>query len=155
MKKVNICGLPHEIVELEDSFNLDCHMGQINYQDLLIKINKNMPEELKEETLCHEIMHGILTHLGYSDMSSNEQFVQAVGNAIYQSFRVKYINEKEDEKKDVVLDDHDRFIKRGVIAEIRSMLLHWDPESSDDRDMLIDVGSIIEKLDEMADGLIE
>lgn len=155
MKKVNICGLSHEIVELEDSFNLDCHMGQINYQDLLIKINKNMPEELKEETLCHEIMHGILTHLGYSDMSSNEQFVQAVGNAIYQSFRVKYINEKEDEKKDVVLDDHDRFIKRCMIAEIMSMLLHWDPEASNDRNMLIDVGSIIEKLDEMADGLID
>ena len=128
MKKVNICGLSHEIVELEDSFNLDCHMGQINYQDLLIKINKNMPEELKEETLCHEIMHDILTHLGYSDISLS-------GSA--------------------ALDNHDRFIKRGVIAEIRSMLLHWDPESSDDRDMLIDVGSIIEKLDEMADGLID
>ena len=153
MKKVNICGLPHEIVEVEDSFNIDCHMGQINYQDLLIKINKNMPEELKEETLCHEIIHGILMHLDYSDMSSNEQFVQAVGNAIYQSFRVKYSNEEEDEKKSVVLDGHDRFIKRGIINEIRSMLLNWDPESSNDVNMLIDVESIVNKLDEMKNKL--
>lgn len=86
---VNICGLPHEVVEVEDSFDMDCHMGMIVYKDLKIKINKNMPNAAKEETLCHEMVHGILTHLGYHELSSDEQFVQAMGNAIYQSFCIK------------------------------------------------------------------
>lgn len=87
--KVNICGIPHEVVEVEDKFNMDCHLGQIEYKDLLIKINKDMPTEAKKETLCHEMIHGILVHLGYTNLSDDEQFVQALGNAIYQGFEIK------------------------------------------------------------------
>lgn len=87
--KVNICGLPHEVVEVEDSFDIDCHMGMIEYKSLQIKINKNMAEETKKETLCHEMVHGILVHLGYNDLSNDEQLVQALGNAIYQGFEIK------------------------------------------------------------------
>lgn len=87
--KVNICGLTHEVVEVEDKFNVDCHMGMIEYKDLVIKINKDMPDEAKKETLCHEMIHGILVHLGYQDMSNDEQLVQALGNAIYQGFDIK------------------------------------------------------------------
>lgn len=94
--RVNICGLPHEVVEVEDKFNMDCHMGMIEYKDLVIKINKDMPDEAKKETLCHEMIHGILVHLGYNDMANNEQLVQALGNAIYQGFDVKDIRNSDD-----------------------------------------------------------
>lgn len=87
--KVNICGVPHEVVECEDKFNLDYHFGLIDYQTCEIRINKDLTEESKKETLCHEMVHGILIHLGYASYSSDEQFVQALGNAIYQSFEVK------------------------------------------------------------------
>lgn len=87
--KVNICGLKHDVIEVEDTFNIDLHLGMIEYKNLLIKINSDMPEELKKETLCHEMMHGILIHLGYSDYASDETFVQALGNAIYQGFEIK------------------------------------------------------------------
>lgn len=90
---VNICGLPHEVVEVGDTFNIDCHMGMIEYKDLLIKINKDMPREAKFETICHEMVHGILVHLGYTNMADDEQFVQAMGNAIYQGFEIKNLNE--------------------------------------------------------------
>lgn len=89
--KVNICGLSHEVVEVEDKFNVDCHMGMIEYKDLVIKINKDMAPEAKDETLCHEMVHGMLVHLGYQDMANDEQLVQALGNAIYQGFEVKEI----------------------------------------------------------------
>lgn len=87
--RVNICGLPHEVIETEDAFNVDCHMGMISYKDLQIKINKDMPTMAKEETICHEMVHGILTHLGYLQMADDEQFVQAIGNAINQGFIIK------------------------------------------------------------------
>lgn len=87
--KVNICGIPHEVVETTDNFNVDCHLGQIDYKDLSIKINKDMPKIAKEETLCHEMLHGMLFHLGYNNLANDEQFVQALGNAIYQGFVIK------------------------------------------------------------------
>lgn len=88
---VNICGLPHKVVELKDNFDLNCNMGLINYKELEIRINQDMPNEAKKETICHEMVHGILVHLGYNDKAEDEQFVQALGNAIYQGFDIKQL----------------------------------------------------------------
>lgn len=90
--KVNICGMPHKVIECEDKFNYDCHFGQIDYKDCEIRINKDMAEEVKKETICHEMIHGIFVHLGYNDYAQDEQFVQALGNAIYQGFNIKEMN---------------------------------------------------------------
>ena len=89
MKTVNICGVPHKIIECEDKFDVDLHFGQIDYAKCEIYINKNMTAEAKAETICHEMVHGILVHLGYSEYAHDEQLVQALGNAIYQGFNIK------------------------------------------------------------------
>lgn len=86
---VNICGIPHTVIECEDHFDVDTHFGQIDYKACEIRINKDMAAEAKEETICHEMIHGILVHLGYSEQSQDEQFVQALANAIYQSFDIR------------------------------------------------------------------
>lgn len=86
---VNICGVPHKVIECEDNFNIDTHFGMIDYAKCEIKINKDLTEQGKKETICHEMVHGILVHLGYEEYSQNEQFVQALGNAIYQGFEIK------------------------------------------------------------------
>lgn len=46
---VNICGIPHRIVECEDKFNTDCHFGQIDYKACEIRINKDMTDANKTE----------------------------------------------------------------------------------------------------------
>ena len=89
--KVMICGIPHKVIETEDSFDCDTHLGQIDYKDATIKINKNMDQEIKRSTLCHEIVHGMFEHLGYSDIANNETLVTALGNMINMSFTVKEI----------------------------------------------------------------
>ena len=86
---VNICGVPHTVVECEDRFDMDCHFGQIDYRACEIRINKNMSDARKIETICHEMVHGIFVHLGYNEYVENEQLVQALGNAIYQGFSIK------------------------------------------------------------------
>lgn len=86
---IKICGIPHKIVECEDKFDTDLHFGQIDYKTCEIRINKDLPEESKKETLCHEVLHGMLVHIGYAELSQDEQFVQALGNAIYQGFKIK------------------------------------------------------------------
>lgn len=94
--KVNICGVPHSVIEKEDNFTSDStHLGEITYSKAEILINKNMPEEMKKETICHEIVHGIFVHLGYNDYTNNEQLVQQLGNAIYQAFEIKDIDRRK------------------------------------------------------------
>lgn len=93
---VNICGIPHKVIECEDYFNEDIHFGQIDYKACEIRINKDMTQENKFETICHEMVHGIFIHLGYIDYAQDEQLVQALGNAIYQGFKIK--PESEDKK---------------------------------------------------------
>ena len=74
--KIRICGLLHTVIECEDKFNADAtHYGQIDHKNCEIRINKDMSEENKKETLCHEIMHGIFVHLGYNDYANDEQLV--------------------------------------------------------------------------------
>lgn len=43
----------------------------------------------KEETICHEMLHGMLVHLGFDELSQNEQLVQSLANAIYQGFMIR------------------------------------------------------------------
>lgn len=86
---VIICGILHKITLCEDHFDMDTHFGQINYESCEIKLNKNLPKDAIEEALVHEILHGIFVHLGYHNEADNEQFVQALANAINQTFTLK------------------------------------------------------------------
>ena len=87
--RVNICGIEHDVIECKDNFNVDTHMGQIDYKECIIKINKDMPQQLKTATLCHEILHGILVHIGREDLSIDEQLITVLGNAINNTFSIK------------------------------------------------------------------
>ena len=91
--RINICGIPHEVVECEDKFDVDMHLGQIDYKHAKILINKDANLAIKSETLCHEIMHGILVHIGRDDLSQDETLVTALGNAIWQTFNVRWMDE--------------------------------------------------------------
>lgn len=95
--KVNICGIPHKIILAKDNFNYDVHFGQIDYKKCEITVNEDLPPEAQEETICHEIVHGIFIHIGREDLSNDEQLVQSLANAINQSFDVRFVDEQEDE----------------------------------------------------------
>lgn len=92
--KVNICGVTHTVKECEDKFDADTHFGQIDYKKCEILVNKELSEESKVETICHEMVHGIFVHLGYNNLANDEQLVQALGNAIYQGFDIKEVEQE-------------------------------------------------------------
>lgn len=87
--KVNICGVPYKVYHKEDAFKSDAlHFGEIKYKESEIILSTGMNEELEKETLIHEIVHGVLWHIGRDDLN-NEQFVQALAQAISGSVEVK------------------------------------------------------------------
>ena len=88
-KYANICGIPYKIIECEENFS-DGHCGLIDYRKQLIKINKDMAKEYKEQTLMHEMIHGIFTCIGRNDLAEDEVLVQSLANGIYtSSFKLK------------------------------------------------------------------
>ena len=93
---VNICGIKHEIIEVDDVFD-GGNCGMIDHIKSEIYINKKLSKEARKETICHEIIHGILVHLGYNELSTNETLVQGLGNAICQGFEI--IEQKSNTKQ--------------------------------------------------------
>lgn len=53
-------------------------------------LNEDLDEQVKDEALCHEIIHGILFHTGHQKLCDDEEFVQQMANAVRQSFDVKF-----------------------------------------------------------------
>ena len=88
MSRVNICGIPHKVIECTDNFDMDMHFGMIDYKNSEIRINKDLTAEVRNETLCHEILHAIFLHIGRDDLSNDVQLVQCLANAINQTFKV-------------------------------------------------------------------
>ena len=82
--------MTYEIEEKEDAFTSDTlHFGEVDFAQNKIIISKSLNAEQKDATIFHEILHAILTTLGYQNESTNEQFVCSVSNAMYQTFTLK------------------------------------------------------------------
>jgi len=88
--KVNICGVPHKVFRKEDAFSSDtAHFGEIRLKECEIYLSTGMNPEMENQTLIHEMMHGILFGIGRNDLCHDEVLVQALAQAMAGSFEVK------------------------------------------------------------------
>lgn len=89
-ESINICGIPYMIKYCSDDFNTETeHLGAIYYKKCEISIAADMPDELQMQTLIHEWVHGVLFAIGYTELRSDEKFVQNLALAINQTFETK------------------------------------------------------------------
>ncbi len=85
MNKVTILGIPYQIEEVENIKGCDDSvLGMMLYQEQKIHIRADLPKELKEQTLIHEIIHGILENLGEHELNEDERLVQSLAATVYQ-----------------------------------------------------------------------
>lgn len=85
MSNVKIGGLQYEITEVEDLAHEERSpglMGCIDYHQLTIKLEKNLHKKVQEQTLIHEIVHGIFAESGY-EIHEEEQ-VNRIAKTLYQ-----------------------------------------------------------------------
>lgn len=87
-EKVTLCGIPYRVVLCDDSFDIDLHMGQIKYGKGEIRISNQVTQELQMQTLFHEMLHGMLFLIGRNEEAADENLVQSLANAMYQTFRI-------------------------------------------------------------------
>ena len=80
--KVKIGGIEYEIRE-EDGMEMKHDaLGQIFYSKGHIQLEKDMPDDRKEQILIHEILHGIFYEAGY--LEQEEEMITRVGTVLYQ-----------------------------------------------------------------------
>ena len=87
--KVTICGVPHTIDIVDDKFGNNDLLGQIEYAPAIIRLNSHMSDEMFNVTCIHEVVHGILIHLGYNQLSDDEVFVSSLAQAISGTFKFR------------------------------------------------------------------
>ena len=82
--QVEILGVNYEIKELDIIDENPNVLGQIIYQKQQIEIKKSLKKDMKNTTIIHEMIHGILFHSGKQELNKNEDLIESLSNSIYQ-----------------------------------------------------------------------
>ncbi len=92
---MKICGHDYKIDFVPNYRGRDgkLYSGEIVYSDRYIGIDSTMKKSVIEETLLHEIIHGIMWHSN-KKTDHNEQAIQAIANGLYQLGVGKFLWEK-------------------------------------------------------------
>ena len=82
--QVEILGVDYETKELDIIDENPNVLGQIVYQKQEIQIKKSLLKDMKNSTIIHEIVHGILFHSGKQELNEKEDLVESISSSIYQ-----------------------------------------------------------------------
>lgn len=82
--QVEILGVNYEIKEVDIIDENPNVLGQIVYQKQEIQIKKSLLKDMKNSTIIHEIVHGILFHSGKQELNEKEDLVESISSSIYQ-----------------------------------------------------------------------
>ena len=62
-------------------------IGQHNYAQSTIKVVNYLSKDATWNVMWHETMHAVLSHLGYDDLATAENFVSSLASTICQILR--------------------------------------------------------------------
>jgi hypothetical protein len=88
-EQIQIGGITYDI-KICDPESLELQsttIGHIWYQKQLIAISECLKDDLKAQTLCHELIHAITMAMGYTEgdeVKLNEAFVDAFASYMHQ-----------------------------------------------------------------------
>ena len=82
--KVDILGVPYEVV-VEDMD--DGEDGCISPRKQRIMLRDGMCDEKRTQVYLHELIHGILDQLGYSELYEDEHLVQGLAIGLHQALQ--------------------------------------------------------------------
>ncbi len=84
---IDILGIKYTVCEVECVNKTEPRKGEIDYLSCTIRIDRSMPDDLKRQTLMHEILPGMFEALGMYDLAQDEEKVQGIATALHQIFR--------------------------------------------------------------------
>nr|DAR45255.1 MAG TPA: Protein of unknown function (DUF3920) [Caudoviricetes sp.] len=82
MDKVKIGGIVYEIEKITDLQGKTGEWGHIEYKTCRIVLDDSASQQIEDQTLIHEITHGILVESGY--INHEEEQADRIGKILYQ-----------------------------------------------------------------------
>lgn len=93
INNLNICGISYEVI-LVDGDYCGQNMGKSDFAQAKIFINKDLPKDVQENVLLHEIMH-ICYRNGYlCKEDEEERVVEVLTNLLYPIIKEVFLGDK-------------------------------------------------------------
>ncbi len=92
-KKINIFGVEYKIEFVDDNIDMQSLLGRIYNDFQLIKIKKDIPKDVQNCTIFHEIMHAVLKKSGLEDLLYKkdsidvEYFTEILSNSLFNVWK--------------------------------------------------------------------
>lgn len=83
MREIDLLGIKYRVNEVPVVNKEDPRRGQIDFLTNEILIDESMPEDLKEQTLMHELFHAVCDVTGNGEMCDDERATQSISMALY------------------------------------------------------------------------
>lgn len=84
-ENIEILGLAFDVVETPVVNHEQLRDGEIDYRNQVIRIDAGLSDAAKEQVLLHEIIHGVLTQLGFDEETGDERLVQGLAVGLHQA----------------------------------------------------------------------
>src|SRR5690606_35197950 len=78
--KFEIAGIEYTVEEVNGLTDAE-HFGYINFADSVIRIDANLSEDRKRQTLAHELAHALLYEAGFED--HDEELASRLGRLLH------------------------------------------------------------------------
>lgn len=82
--KYEIAGVTYNVEEVNGLADTE-HFGYINFADSVIRIDANLSEDRKRQTLAHELAHALLYEAGFED--HDEELASRIGRVLHMFLR--------------------------------------------------------------------
>lgn len=81
--KIDILGVTYKIDFVNTSINKN-FMGRWEEKEAKILIANDLPKDVTQQTIWHEVTHCVLSYIGEAELSNNEDFVNKLSTALNQ-----------------------------------------------------------------------
>lgn len=127
LKTVKIGGLNYKVTFTDNVEKGERLFGNISYPELEIRIDNTYPEKIQQLAFLHEIVHGILNHIGKHDLQNDDEFVEVFSNVLYQVLKDNDLNFKKDKESTIEeLEDYMEHMKEMEIKEFANAAVEED-----------------------------
>ena len=83
LEKITVMGIEYTVEYVEVVNKEEPRFGQVDFFESRIQIDRSLSEDMKKQTLLHEILHCICQGLGLYDIGENENAIQSMATALY------------------------------------------------------------------------
>ncbi|WP_404358486.1 ImmA/IrrE family metallo-endopeptidase [Cytobacillus firmus] len=87
--KVKVGGIEYEIIQIEKMEEQFNHLGQILYTKGIIKVDKELAPDRKEQVFIHELLHACFYEAGFEEQ--DEDMVNRLGIVLYHVIKDNHL----------------------------------------------------------------